>query len=829
MFQAVLTMSDDDLVELLRLRPDLATPRPTSVHQAATRADSWPSLERCLGRLDAAAHQVLHVSCLLPEPCSLEAVATLVGPVRPDALAPVLGRLRRLGLLAGPDDGLRVTSGVRSRLTYPASLGRPAAELLTLRSKADLAAVARARSVPASGSKHTLVGRLTARLADPEALRRLLDDAPDEVLELLEQLGDHPVCHLGIEPRWGRSAGSTPSRWLLERGLLVQTGFSTAEMPREVGLARRGGVAFADVQLGLPSVGGEALAPEEVARSAGAAADATLWAVAALGRVLGDGPASLLKAGGVGVREVKRLARDADLAADDVPRLLELAHAAGLIAVGDGWVAPTPAFDQWSTEPPAEQWLALVDGWRGVPREPGLAGRRDDDDKMIPALDLGTAEPEAPARRDAFLAALAATAPHVAANPGDVRFAAVWQAPMSWPQSVPVQVTVIGWLREEAELLGLTGRGALSGPARALLDGDRDGARRGAAAMLSAPEASFTLQGDLTAVTAANLDPRVRHELALLATVESSGGATVWRFGEASIARAFDAGRSADEVLAFLETHATRGVPQPLAYLVTDAARRHGSLRVAGVGSYVRSEDPTLVAQVLRMRRAGTLGLRQLAPTVVVASAPPDELLAALRAGGFLPVTEGVDGALLVSRQPAVRTTAEANRPGRRQPLDDAARRALVADLRAAPSEPTVPTAVPRPAEPAGHGRRGAEALPNLFGNPRYDGELILPGLEEELFDDDIQLGDDGFFGEEVDFDDELLDLLTATNGPVSITYRDRRGIQTVTGMVLAVDAYTVAVLPFGGKRVREVPLDAVEVVEPLVRDARRAGAGGRR
>jgi hypothetical protein len=75
--------------------------------------------------------------------------------------------------------------------------------------------------------------------------------------------------------------------------------------------------------------------------------------------------------------------------------------------------------------------------------------------------------------------------------------------------------------------------------------------------------------------------------MALLADVESRGGATVYRFSAGSLRRAFDAGWTGAEVHAFLDRHSRTPVPQPLGYLVDDIARRHGHLRIGAAAVYL--------------------------------------------------------------------------------------------------------------------------------------------------------------------------------------------------------------------------------------------------
>nr|MBA3303277.1 helicase-associated domain-containing protein [Acidimicrobiia bacterium] len=204
----------------------------------------------------------------------------------------------------------------------------------------------------------------------------------------------------------------------------------------------------------------------------------------------------------------------------------------------------------------------------------------------------------------------------------------------------------------EARLLGVTGLGALCTAARLLLDGRPDEATEAARHLLPTPSTEITLQADLTCIAPAALEATLRGELGLMADVESSGAATVFRFSETSIRRAVDAGRSGEQLVALLERHAPRGVPQPLAYLVADVARRHGQIRVGEVCSYLRCDDAALVAEVLRTKAkaVSALALRALAPTVLASKATPGELLDALRAAGFLPAREELGGELLLTR-----------------------------------------------------------------------------------------------------------------------------------------------------------------------------------
>ncbi|HET8789326.1 MAG TPA: helicase-associated domain-containing protein, partial [Actinomycetes bacterium] len=152
----------------------------------------------------------------------------------------------------------------------------------------------------------------------------------------------------------------------------------------------------------------------------------------------------------------------------------------------------------------------------------------------------------------------------------------------------------------------------------------------------------FLMAGDLTVVAPGGLAPGVETRLAGLADREAAGSGT-WRVHDASLRRAFDEGRGADEVLDFLRRHSSTPLPQALEYLVADVARRHGRLRVGGSTTYLRG-DPAMVTGAVRSAAGRRLGLRELAPGVAVTGRSQRELLAALRKAGEAPLAEEPDG-----------------------------------------------------------------------------------------------------------------------------------------------------------------------------------------
>src|SRR4029079_19091516 len=98
-----------------------------------------------------------------------------------------------------------------------------------------------------------------------------------------------------------------------------------------------------------------------------------------------------LRAGGLGVRDLRATAVHLHVEPGLAGLIVETAHAAGLLAPGSaddidpGWL-PTDAYDAWLARPVAERWAALAVAWLGNPRLTGLVGGRDEADRPVNAL-----------------------------------------------------------------------------------------------------------------------------------------------------------------------------------------------------------------------------------------------------------------------------------------------------------------------------------------------------------------------------------------------------------------------------------------------------------
>jgi hypothetical protein len=491
-------------------------------------------------------------------------------------------------------------------------------------------------------------------------------DAPQ--LELLQRLLEGSPMGRTRDAAPG-TPPDRPVQRLLAAGLLRQVDSETVILPRLVGQVMRGELP-GPVQLRQPDPTESTTAVRDVdAVAAGAAID-LLREVELVLETLGATPVPELRSGGLGVRDVKRLAKATGIDEARLGLLLEVSAAAGLIAAGmpepdphDGvgpYWAPTVAADRFVESPTASKWHLLASTWLDLPGRPSLVGNRGPDGKPYAALSDSLFSTAAPLDRRLLLDVLADLPRGAGVDATSASRAMIWRRPR-W--AVRLQPEPVGNLLTEAHALGMVGRGAIASPARNMLAGDPpDDVVAAMEKVLPAPIDHFLLQADLTVIVPGPLQRDLAEKLASVATVESAGAAMVYRVTEASIRRALDTGRTASELHTLFSKHSKTPVPQGLTYLIDDVARRHGQLRVGMAQSFVRCEDPALLAQAVAAPAVELLEIRLLAPTVAVSQAPISEVLAALRGAGFAPAAEDSTGTIVDIRARGARVPAPSGR-----------------------------------------------------------------------------------------------------------------------------------------------------------------------
>ena len=358
------------------------------------------------------------------------------------------------------------------------------------------------------------------------------------------------------------------------------------------------------------------------------------------------------------MRGLNRSAEALHVSLTQAATVIELTAGAGLLGLdqdGSAWI-PSREDPAWSGDPLPERWAALVVAWAGSDRAPWLVGRRGPDNTLRAVLHPETAAPWVSTLRRRLLRLLLSL-PEGTALTADFAYATL---STSRPRRRPER-TAVEALLAQAELLGLTGSGALSAGGRVLaraLAGQVEDEEellgslaRTLAADLPTPVGVLLVQSDLTAVVPGRPTPELADLLERCTRVESRGGALTVRFTAESVRAALDAGELPDRLLERLARFSPGPLPSTLTSLVHDAARHHGAVRVRAVVSVLRAPDPAVTAGLLADRRLSDLGLSELAPGVLAASAPVGQVLRALRAAGLAPVLEDADGELVLGQQ----------------------------------------------------------------------------------------------------------------------------------------------------------------------------------
>ena len=662
---ALRRLTNDELALFFAVRAELADPPPASFTDLATRASAPYSLQACLAQINQGGRQVLDALAYLGEPSTAADVADVAAhPADPVRIREVLDELRVLGLVLShsihPEAprSWSLPPAMRRLLVTPFQLRPPLASVLDRFSVGDLRTISHNLGLPERAvAKVGLIADITTYLAFGPNVDRLIDLAPPDAAAAIEGiLGVGGVVSMDTRP-WARAELPSSVSWLLSHALLVPANGEAVVIPREVALALRGGAPLRQFVMSPPDVVARVgAAPPWAGPVVDLTPLAAIDAIAQIGTIWQRANPVALRSGGVAVKDVRSMAKVLGMDDGSVARLIEAAGLAGLVIADEyNGVVTTAAFDEWLRRSALDRWRAVVHAWASagtpVSRVVSSVARERGEAPLSPVWFVDTDEVW---RRARVIDALSKLPDGTPAAIDSVARRATWHEPGRWTTSAEGNDVrqMTEHLLAEAALLGIVHDGALTALGRAELLGSEVDVATAASVVFPAPVTTFTTQADLTALAPGELDAVVAAELGLLASVESKGAATVYRFSETSLRRAFDQGRTAEEVLAFLDEHARPVVPQPLRYMVDDVARRYGSLRLGSAAAYVRSDDPALIAGLLRAKKTAKLKLHQIAPTVVVSPVTLAKLLAGLREAGFLPVEEDAGGVALAAPGP---------------------------------------------------------------------------------------------------------------------------------------------------------------------------------
>jgi len=396
-------LDDERLIRLLQARPDLTQPPPGTIAALAARAQARQSVKAATDELDFLRLAVLDALLTLHADTTavpLTKLHELVdGRASEEAVTAAVDDLAERALVWG-DAAVRVVPEAVSGLPwYPGQ------------------AIAEAEQSPA----HIAERLAEADEAQRDLLNKLLEGSP---------VGRTRDAAPGTPP-------DRPVQRLLATGLLRQVDADTVILPRLVGQVLRGELT-GPVTLTRPDpVVSTTTVADVDAVAAGAVID-MLREVELVLETLGATPVPELRSGGLGVRDVKRLTKVTGIDERGLGLILEVAAAAGLIAVGmperdpgdsGPFWAPTVAADRFVESPAASKWHLLASTWLDLPGRPGLIGNRGPDGKPYAALSDSLFSTAAPLDRRLLLEVLADLPPGAGVDATEASRAMIWRRP----------------------------------------------------------------------------------------------------------------------------------------------------------------------------------------------------------------------------------------------------------------------------------------------------------------------------------------------------------------------------------------------------------------
>lgn len=600
------TRSDEDLNDIFKLRPDLVSPVPNDFSALAARATSTPSLVRAIDSLNLWHFQIVEAACALAEPFKKSELLSITTPETNFAL----DHLWKMGLLYKEGNNYRTPTNLKLLIgEEPAGLG------------------------PISVKKFNF-----------ENLKQI----PDSSAEVLAKL------------TWGPPRGQIANikkpgaaiSWLLENNVLVPIDSHTVALPRDIAIKLRGGKVHKEMKMKAQPLQGKKIDQKQIDLAAIANISTILRWCEELLHNLSDEPPTALRTGGIGVRDLKRIAEHLGVDESCAGFVAELCYLGGLVVVDpDDQILPTSAFDLWLTRSAEERWYSLVVLWLDTSRASGLIGK-------ISERNIAPLGPELDRAGVSLIrrTTLKVLSENLQISP-DI---SSMQEIVKWWNPQRANKDFVEWNLREAEWLGITGQGSISTFGKNLLKEDEN---LGVQASLPKPVDHILIQADNSAVAPGPLTPEIASEMGTIADIESRGGATVYRFSEGSIRRGLDHGKTGEQIRSFLVKTSKTPMPQPLDYLITDVAKRHGRLRVGSAHTYIRCEDEGIVTQILHDKKCENLRFRKIASQVLVTEFELNEVISELREYGYLPAAENASGILL--SQPNLRRSKSRPKPPR--------------------------------------------------------------------------------------------------------------------------------------------------------------------
>jgi hypothetical protein len=394
---------------------------------------------------------------------------------------------------------------------------------------------------------------------------------------------------------------------------------STAECLSALALERVTETAPAERQISPPQA--------EVDRDSGVATFETLQALTEL---VFDVEQRYIREVGkknVGLPDIKRLAQHIRQTNDFAREIYDLANYADLIGLSGGRWQLGPQAGSWLAWQPHERHLHLMRVWRGLLGETS-------------AKNLLTG---------------------IARSHTEGTISLTRELSENYPYADGAVSSRINRVVSLAERIGIAHSGWLSSWALDALRDEVGAASEVARAFLPQPQRKLICQADLSLITPGPLPTDLEIALRRFADTEQIGMASTYRMSALSISNGLETGMTEAEIRSLLLELTEKPLPQPVDYLIREAAQRFGRLTVSPgeleTKSVIKSADSILLAQILNESKLKPFAMYALPDGFIGCRFEPEMVYFGLREAGFSAVRIDAGGKVISPRAPL--TTSE--------------------------------------------------------------------------------------------------------------------------------------------------------------------------
>jgi hypothetical protein len=262
--------------------------------------------------------------------------------------------------------------------------------------------------------------------------------------------------------------------------------------------------------------------------------------------------------GQVGLPELKRVSLHLGRDIEYVRLLYSLAQLSSLIGVSDKRWKVGSQYLTWLTSSPEQRWQHIAKTWVSLLGETSAT-------ELATAVNLKSALAETfPIANESFLSHMSR-------------------------------------LSQLAELIGLTTSDQSTSWFKPLLEGNLESATKLLALNLPKTQNRIIVQADLTIIAVGPLPTDKELELRRFVETERIGVASTYRISTLSVTYGLETGLVEQDIRALLTELSGTALPQPVDYLIREAATRFGRLVLREVpnGTLIQSEDLILLTQIL--------------------------------------------------------------------------------------------------------------------------------------------------------------------------------------------------------------------------------------